>query len=301
MIIFVAAVFGFVFQGKDDASVSVTDFESCAMSGNPIMESYPRQCRTPDGRSFTEDIGNELEKSDLIIVENPRPNQVISSPLQIKGQARGTWFFEGSFPAKLLDDNGKVLAIKPLQSQGEWMTTEFVLFVGTFEFPMPETEKGVLVLQKDNPSDLRQYDDELRIPIRFEKYAKSSQTTVKVFFGKEGVSETDCSEVIAVSRTVLKTEALGRAAINELLKGPTAVEKSTGFFTSLNEGVMLKSLRITEGVAYAEFDEALGRSVGGSCRVQAIRAQITETLKQFPTIEEVVISIDGRTEDILQP
>jgi len=35
--------------------------------------------------------------------------------------------------------------------------------------------------------------------------------------------------------------------------------------------------------------------------VTAIRAQITETLKQFPTVENVVISIDGRTEDILQP
>jgi len=35
--------------------------------------------------------------------------------------------------------------------------------------------------------------------------------------------------------------------------------------------------------------------------VAAIRAQIRETLKQFPTVDEVIISIDGRTEDILQP
>jgi len=30
------------------------------------MESYPRQCRVPDGETFTENIGNELEKDDLI-------------------------------------------------------------------------------------------------------------------------------------------------------------------------------------------------------------------------------------------
>jgi spore germination protein GerM len=41
--------------------------------------------------------------------------------------------------------------------------------------------------------------------------------------------------------------------------------------------------------------------VGGSCRVAAIRAQITDTLKQFPPVDEVIISIDDRTEDILQP
>ena len=33
----------------------------------------------------------------------------------------------------------------------------------------------------------------------------------------------------------------------------------------------------------------------------AIRVQITETLEQFPTVDSVIISIDGRTEDILQP
>jgi len=41
--------------------------------------------------------------------------------------------------------------------------------------------------------------------------------------------------------------------------------------------------------------------VGGSCRVSAIRAEIIQTLKQFSTIKEVIISINNRTEDILQP
>lgn len=34
----------------------ITDFESCAAAGNPVMESYPRQCNTKDGRHFVEDI-----------------------------------------------------------------------------------------------------------------------------------------------------------------------------------------------------------------------------------------------------
>jgi V8-like Glu-specific endopeptidase len=36
-------------------------------------------------------------------------------------------------------------------------------------------------------------------------------------------------------------------------------------------------------------------------RVTAVRAQITETLRQFDTVNNVVISVEGRTEDVLQP
>ena len=34
----------------------INNFEECAKAGNPVLESYPRQCMTPDGRTFTEEI-----------------------------------------------------------------------------------------------------------------------------------------------------------------------------------------------------------------------------------------------------
>lgn len=34
----------------------ISNFEECAAAGNPVMESYPRQCRTEDGRLFVEEI-----------------------------------------------------------------------------------------------------------------------------------------------------------------------------------------------------------------------------------------------------
>jgi len=34
---------------------TVTSFEECAAAGNPVLESYPRQCRTPDGTAFVEE------------------------------------------------------------------------------------------------------------------------------------------------------------------------------------------------------------------------------------------------------
>ncbi|MEW5955737.1 MAG: hypothetical protein AB1626_04355 [Candidatus Micrarchaeota archaeon] len=37
-------------------STPVTNFQECAAAGNPVMESYPAQCRTPDGRTFVQEI-----------------------------------------------------------------------------------------------------------------------------------------------------------------------------------------------------------------------------------------------------
>lgn len=107
------------------------------------------------------------EKSELILVDNPQPNQVVTSPLEISGKARGTWFFEADFPVRLYDSEGKEIAVGIAQAQGEWMTEEFVPFKATLTFTMPLADKGELVLEKSNPSDLPENADSLRIPIRF--------------------------------------------------------------------------------------------------------------------------------------
>ncbi len=127
--------------------------------------------------------------------------------------------------------------------------------------------------------------------------------TVKVFFGNSifDPEVLDCQKNFAVERTIPKTLAVARAALEQLLAGPTDAEKVEGYFTSINQGVKIQSLTIEDGVARVDFDEQLEFQVGGSCRVAAIASQIRETLKQFSTVTDVVISINGRTEDILQP
>ncbi len=112
-------------------------------------------------------------KNDLITVQNPQPNQVIASPLEIRGEARGTWFFEASFPIVLTDWDGKIIAEGIAQAQDEWMTEEFVAFRATLTFENPSwdadfSKRGALILQKDNPSGLPENDDALEIPVRFE-------------------------------------------------------------------------------------------------------------------------------------
>jgi hypothetical protein len=102
-----------------------------------------------------------------IRVSSPKIGETVTSPLTVTGSARGTWYFEASFPVKLLDANGKVLAIAPAQAQGDWMTEEFVPFSVTLTFAKPTTATGTLVLEKDNPSGLPEHDDSRTIPVKF--------------------------------------------------------------------------------------------------------------------------------------
>ncbi len=107
-------------------------------------------------------------------------------------------------------------------------------------------------------------------------------------------------EVVPVEREVAYTQEVGRVALENLLEGPTQEEEQEGYSTAISEGTELLSLSIENGVAYADFSEELEVD-GGSAMVTSIRDQITMTLTQFETINEVEISIEGETEDILQP
>ncbi len=246
---------------------------------------------------------SELAKDDLIKVKDFELNQIVDSPLVIKGEARGFWYFEGSFPVKIFDENNNLLGVAPTQAQGDWMTESFVPFEVSLAFSTSTTKKGTLVLEKDNPSGLPENADEFRIPVVFRDLAaQGEKIVVKAFFNNSNLDpESSCNKVFPVERAVDKTQAVAMAALDELLKGVSEEEKSQGYFTSINAGVKINKLVIENGTAEVDFDEQLEFQAGGSCRVSAIRSQIIQTLKQFPTIENVVISIDGRTEDILQP
>jgi hypothetical protein len=107
-------------------------------------------------------------KTDLITVSKPAVKAIVHSPLTVTGQARGTWYFEASFPVKIYNANGVLLGSTIAQAQGDWMTTNFVPFTATLSFSTPNTSTGYIVLEKDNPSGLPQNDDQLVVPVRFQ-------------------------------------------------------------------------------------------------------------------------------------
>lgn len=45
-------VIAVVLAALQGAPELINSFEDCVSAGNPAMESYPPQCRAPDGRTF---------------------------------------------------------------------------------------------------------------------------------------------------------------------------------------------------------------------------------------------------------
>lgn len=155
----------------------VASFEECAAAGYPVMESHPRQCRTPDGRTYAEELSMQDREemiaytnatADNIAVDTPEPGAVVGKTFRVTGEARGPWFFEASFPVRVVAADGTVLATVVAQADGEWMSENFVPFHADVAVPESYIGPATLVLQKDNPSGLPEHEASISYPITIE-------------------------------------------------------------------------------------------------------------------------------------
>lgn len=109
-----------------------------------------------------------VEKLSPIVVESPKKNSRVQSPLMIRGKAKGNWFFEASFPILLKNKFGDIIVSGIARAEGDWMTEQYVPFSSELVFSQQEKgSAGTLILKKDNPSGLPEYDDSISIPIAF--------------------------------------------------------------------------------------------------------------------------------------
>jgi len=245
------------------------------------------------------------DKSNLIHVYSPQPNQEITSPVSVTGEARGTWFFEAVFPIKLLDKDGNVIAQTPAQAQGDWMTEDFVPFSAQITFSVSETQNGTLVLEKDNPSDLPQNADELRVPVILQK-TEGLTRTVKLYYynpqlDKDASGNILCSRqgLVAVEREIPVTQTPIQDTIRLLISGQlTTAEKAQGITIEYPlEGFSLKGASLNNEVLTLEFQDPNNKTGGGSCRVGILWFQIEATAKQFPEVQ----SVRFISEELFQP
>ncbi len=178
-LVLVAGLAVFVFLGcsekwcgflGSDAEVIVDlepprSFKDCVALGNPVMESHPR--RWVVGKiTFVETVPAETVP-DSVVLESLVANGKITSPVTLLGKALGTWFFEASFPVRVLDAEGNVLGTGVAEAKSDWMTTGYVPFTATITFSGATTDTGFLEFVKDNPSGLPEHDASVRMPVRF--------------------------------------------------------------------------------------------------------------------------------------
>lgn len=233
---------------------------------------------------------------DTIRVTSPKKNEEISGPIKISGEARGSWFFEASFPAKLLV-GGTVVTTSVVQAKSDWMTTNFVPFEAVMNFDVATRTPAELVLSADNPSGIAGNDKSVTVPIVLMPKVET-RGVVLYFYNEARDLDTNgnikCSSqgLQKVQRTIPKTASPLQDVIKLLLKGEmTPEEKAAGMKTEFPlPGVDLTKAVIENGVARLEFTDPNFRTSGGSCRVSVLWAEIEATAKQFSNIKEVKYS-----------
>jgi len=253
------------------------------------LRSTPEQGQPP---------GNTQQPREAnILVEDPTPNSTVSSTeFEVRGKART---FENGVAYRLTATTGKILDKGFTTAKGEMGT------FGPFSFTAKAGYTGNAILEvfQNSAKDGSEI-DKVVIPIKLTSIGGSDQPAnssgLKVFFTNPNRSPNDCSAVYVVLRPAATSTSVAREATQLLLQGPTSSEQSAGYSSQIPSGTTLLGLTITNGVAKADFGGTIAQAAG-SCRVQAIRAQITNTLRQFPTVQSVVIMVNGKSGAILQP
>jgi hypothetical protein len=114
--------------------------------------------------------------------------------------------------------------------------------------------------------------------------------TLKVYFLRD-------ERIATAERVVPHTLQVAAAAMDELLKGPSAQDSASGFSTAIPAGTQYISTAIEGGTATVNLSGAFATG-GGSASMHARLAQVVYTLTQFPTITAVQFALDGELVDV---
>lgn len=106
-----------------------------------------------------------------VMVYSPKINSAITNGIvKISGTAKGTWYFEASFPIQIQDSEGNVLATGTATALSDWMTENPVPFSSDILFfASTTTNYGKIVLKNDNPSGDPTKDKFFEVPVSFNK------------------------------------------------------------------------------------------------------------------------------------
>jgi spore germination protein GerM len=125
------------------------------------------------------------------------------------------------------------------------------------------------------------------------KPTASGARTLKVFLS----TEKNCGDVRPVERELPNTEAVATAALRELFSGRLTEQEQAAGLTGFGPDTadLLGGLRIADGIAYVNLNASHRNAIdsaGTSCGGSAFQSMVGNTLRQFPTVEEVRYAFD---------
>ena len=111
-------------------------------------------------------ISREIEgnKDDLVSF-SVQPNQEVSGVLNFNGSVKNAYFFEANILVNILDENKNLLKAWHGNATTDWMTVEPVSFEGNIDLIGLPTGPGYIQIANDNPSDMRENDKFIYIPV----------------------------------------------------------------------------------------------------------------------------------------
>ena len=237
-------------------------------------------------------IAPDVAKSN-IAVRYPQDGSIVGLPLKIQGEGRE---FESVVRYRVKTEKGIILADGSMQADATDVG-RFGQFFVSLPLDLTSIIKATVETFANSPKDGAEI-DKVTNNVTIDPTLRS----LEVYFSNtQSDPKAECEKVVPAIRSIAKVEKIGTASLEELLKGPNDEEKTLGFATLIPTNAKLQTFTIEGTVGRPDFTAELDKDVAGSCRVLAIRAQIEKTILQFSTIESVIISIEGRTEDILQP
>lgn len=137
---------------------------------DPVEQPAAIDTTTPDSApTTTEAVSATTTDSDVIVVTAPTSGATVGSPVEVLGQARGYWFFEGDAPVVVTNWDGLIIGEGYITAEGDWMTENFVPFTGTIAYTLPAdsySASGTVIFQRDNPSGLPENDAAYEVSVQ---------------------------------------------------------------------------------------------------------------------------------------
>ncbi len=223
---------------------------------------------------------SQTTDADLYLV-SPSENATVTSPLLVTGFARATGEVVG-WAAR--DASGNVLVSGevplPQEPRGALVPFAFDLFLPALTDPNFTFELSIGAQNAER---------RISTPVHL---LTTNVSSLSVFFVNTQQGNSGCGQVFPVIRDVAQTSAIGRASLLELFTGPSAADRAEGFSTAIPLDGAFETLVIREGVATIGVNNAFLRLVG-TCTGTRAKAQITQTLLQVPSIDDIVFTVNG--------
>jgi hypothetical protein len=223
--------------------------------------------------------------SPNLVVDAPALGASASSPLRVSGRGRN--LYEANVIVEVRVEfagAGLPLAVVPTTAAGSG--PDLAPFSVDVPFDASGATRGAVVVRSD--SGLEGTPEATVVPVDFPAPDPGATTEIQVFL------QDAQQDFVPVTRSVPRTQAVLRAALEQLLTGATPEEEARGLSSPFSDDAdLLRSVTITgNGTAVVDLDPSFGTAVADSPNA-AVLGSLDHTVFQFPSVVWVSYRFGG--------